>query len=66
MTKNFEKFFPGKHIIKMNSNTVRKLRSIAENKGLHGYYKLRKANLVANLKKCLRQHRGARGKKEGL
>ena len=49
MTRNFEKIFPGEHIIKMNSKTVRELRSIAKDKGLHGYYKLKKADLVALL-----------------
>ena len=49
MTRNFEKNFPGKHIIKMNTKTVRELRSIAKDKGLHGYYKLKKADLVALL-----------------
>ena len=33
----------------MNSKTVRELRSIAKDKGLHGYYKLKKADLVALL-----------------
>ena len=45
MTRNFEKKFSGQHIIKMNSKTVHELRSI----GLHGYYKLEKADLVALL-----------------
>ena len=49
MTRNFEKNFPGKHIIKMNTKTVRELRSIAKDKGLHGYYKLKKDDLVALL-----------------
>ena len=49
MTKKFEKNFSGKHIIKMNTKTVRELRSIAKDKGLHGYYKLKKADLVALL-----------------
>ena len=48
MTRNFEKNFPG-NIIKMNTKTVRELRSIAKDKGLHGYYKLKKADLVALL-----------------
>ena len=34
---------------KMNTKTVRELRSIAKDKGLHGYYKLKKADLVALL-----------------
>ena len=49
MTKNFEKIFPGKLIINMNTKTVRELRSIAKDKGLCGYYKLKKADLVALL-----------------
>ena len=47
MTRNFEKKFPRKHIIKMNTKTVRELRSIAKDKGLKGYYKLKKDGLVA-------------------
>ena len=49
MTKKFEKNFSGNHIIKMNTKTVRELRSIARDKYLHGYYKLKKADLVALL-----------------
>ena len=41
--------FPRKHIIKINTNTVREFRSIAKDKGLHGYYKLKKDDLVALL-----------------
>ena len=48
ITKKFEKHFSGKHIIKMNK-TVRKLRSITNDKGLYGYYKIKKADLVALL-----------------
>ena len=33
----------------MNTKTVRELRSIAKYKGLHGYHKLKKADLVALL-----------------
>ena len=33
----------------MNSKTERELRSIVKDKGLRGYYKLKKANLVALL-----------------
>ena len=47
LTKNFEKNLSGKHIIKMNTKTVRELRSFAKDKGFHGYYKLKKADLVA-------------------
>ena len=49
MTKKIEKNFSGKHIIKMNPKTVRQLRSIAKDKDLHGYHKLKKADLVALL-----------------
>ena len=49
MTKKFEKNFSGKHIIKMNTKTVRELRSIAKDKGFHGCCKLKKADLVAFL-----------------
>ena len=37
------------NIRKMNTKTVWELRSIAKDKGLHGYYKLKKADLVALL-----------------
>ena len=47
MTKKFEKNFSRKHIIKMN--TIHELRSIAKDKGLHGCYKLKKADLLALL-----------------
>ena len=33
----------------MNTKTVRELRSIAKDKGLHGYYELKKADLIALL-----------------
>ena len=36
-------------IIKMNTKTVNELRSIAKDKSLHGYCKLKKADLVALL-----------------
>ena len=49
MTRNFEKNFPRKYIIKMSTKTVRELRSIAKDKDLHGYYKLKKDDLVALL-----------------
>ena len=48
MTRNFEKNFPG-NIIKMNTKTVRELRSIAKDKGLRGFYKIKKADLLALL-----------------
>ena len=53
MTLNFEKNIinmkTGKHIINMNTKTVCGLRSIAKNKGLRVYYKVKKADLVALL-----------------
>ena len=49
MTKKFEKKISGKHIIKMNTKTIRELRSIAKDKGLCGFYKLKKADLLALL-----------------
>ena len=49
MTRNFEKNFPRKYIIKMSTKTVRELRSIAKDKDLRGYYKLKKDDLVALL-----------------
>ena len=36
MTRNFEKNYLRKRIIKINTKTVRELRSIAEDKGLRG------------------------------
>ena len=36
-------------MIKMNTKTVRELRSIAKDKGLRGFYKLKKADLFALL-----------------
>ena len=47
MSINFEKNFSGKHIIKINTKTVRELKSIAKDKDLHCYNKLKKADLVA-------------------
>ena len=49
MTKRVSGNFSGKHIIKMNTKTTRELRSIAKDKGLHGFYKLKKADLLALL-----------------
>ena len=49
MTRNFEKNYLRKRIIKINTKTVRELRSIAEDKGLRGNQKLKKADLVALL-----------------
>ena len=48
MTRNFEKILR-KPIIKMNTKTVRELRTIAEDKGIRGYYNLEKVELVALL-----------------
>ena len=49
MTKRVSENFSGKHIIKLNTKTIRELRSIAKDKGLHGFYKLKKADLLALL-----------------
>ena len=49
ITKKFEKSFSGKHIIKMNTKTVRELKSIAKDKDIHGFQKLKKADLLALL-----------------
>ena len=50
MTKEFEKNFSGKDIIKINTKAIGELRSIAKDKGLHDYYKLlKKDDLVALL-----------------
>ena len=34
------------HEIKMNNNTVKQLKAIAKERGIKGYYKLRKAELI--------------------
>ena len=44
-----QKYPSKKPIIKMNSKTVRELRSSAKDKGVRGYYKLKKNDLVALL-----------------
>ena len=49
MTKKFEKNFSGKHIINMNTKAISELRSIAKDKGLRGFQKLKKADLLALL-----------------
>ena len=49
MTRKFEKKFLRKRIIKMNTKTIRELRSIAKDKRLRGFYKLKKADLLALL-----------------
>ena len=49
MTKKFEKKFSEKHILKMNTKTVRELRSNTKVKGLRGFYKLEKVVFLALL-----------------
>ena len=49
MTKRVSENFSGKHIIKLNTKTIRELRSIAKDKGLHGFQKLKKADLLTLL-----------------
>ena len=44
-------------IIKMNNQTIRELRAIAKERGLRGYYKLRKAELVSLLDTPIRPPR---------
>ena len=34
------------HEMKMNNNTVKQLKAIAKERGIKGYYKLRKAELI--------------------
>ena len=46
MTKTISDNFSRKHKIKMNTKTIRELRSIAKDKGFHGFYKLKKADLL--------------------
>ena len=41
-----KKLFDSTSIIKMNNQTIRELRAIAKERGLRGYYKLRKDELV--------------------
>jgi len=50
-------------IIKMNNNTIRELRAIAKERGLRGYYKLRKTELVHLLKTSQRSPRRSGQKK---
>jgi len=40
------KFLYSTSIIKMNNHSIRELRIIAKERGLRGYYKLKKAELV--------------------
>ena len=49
MNKKVEENFSGKHIIKMNTKEIFELRSIAKDKGLCGFHKLKKADLLALL-----------------
>ena len=68
MTRNFEKNFL-RNIIKKNTKTVRELRSIAKDKGLRGFYKLKKDDFVALLLEQLNEEMPtpsprARGRKE--
>ena len=49
MNRNFEKKFFKKSMIKMNSKTIRELRSIVKDKGFRVYYNLKRADLVALL-----------------
>ena len=49
ITRNFEKKVSGKRLINMDTETKHDLRSIVKDKDLHGYYKLKKADLVALL-----------------
>ena len=44
-------------VIKMNNQTIRELRAIAKERGLRGYYKLRKAELVSLLEAPIRPPR---------
>ena len=71
MTKKNWKNFPRKHIIKMNTKTIRELRSKLKDKGLRGFITLRRLACLLyywnnHLKKCLRHHRGPVGRKEGV
>ena len=47
--QKFWKKIPRKHIIKMNTKTVRELRSIAKDKDLPGFYKLKKLRRLTYL-----------------
>ena len=49
MTRNKKKQQISEPIIKMNTKPVNELRSIAKDKGLCGYVKLKKAELIALL-----------------
>ena len=49
MNKKYEKYLSGKHVIKINTKTIHELKSIAKYKDLHGFYKLKKAEVLALL-----------------
>jgi len=44
-----KKLLDSSSIIKMNNQTIKELRAIAKERGLKGYYKLRKADLITLL-----------------
>ena len=48
MTRNKKNQMP-ERIIKMDTKTINELRSFARDKGLRGYYKLKKADLIVLL-----------------
>jgi len=50
-------------IIKMNNQTIKELRAIAKERGLRGYYKLKKAELVSLLETPIRPPRRPGSKK---
>ena len=52
-----KKLFDSTSIIKMNNQTIRELRAIAKERGLRGYYKLRKDELVSLLETPIRPPR---------
>ena len=62
---NSKKFSNSTDIIKMNNQTIRELRAIAKERGLRGYYKLLKAELVALLETPVRPPRRP-GKRKNL
>ena len=72
MTKKFKKKkFSGKHIIKMNTKTIRELRSNAKDMVLLGFYKLNKTDLLALSleqlsEKCQHHHRGVTVRKKDV
>ena len=60
-----KKLFDSTSIIKMNNQTIRELRAIAKERGLRGYYKLRKDELVSLLETPIRPPRRP-GQKKSL